>query len=160
MQQRLRLLLMVEIRGGAFPPLRKEIDKMACKTSCQLCRRLIISQSVTFADGVLTINIPDGTYSNGEKYCIVIAQTIPETATINAPVVITIGTGTQQYPLTNCNCSQVTACALRTRRRYSTVVSTSATGGTFRLLGKASCCPDYSLTGINGTAPAAGGETA
>ena len=27
MQQRLRLLLMVEIRGGAFPPLRKEIDK-------------------------------------------------------------------------------------------------------------------------------------
>ena len=133
---------------------------MACKTSCQLCRRLIISQSVTFADGVLTINIPAGTYSNGEKYCIVIAQTIPETATINAPVVVTIGTGTQQYPLTNCNCSQVTACALRTRRRYSTVVSTSATGGTFRLLGKASYCPDYSLTGINGTEPAAGGETA
>lgn len=133
---------------------------MACKTSCQLCRRLIISQSVTFADGVLTINIPAGTYSNGEKYCIVIAQTTPETATINAPVVITIGTGTQQYPLTNCNCSQVTACALRTRRRYITVVSTSATGGTFRLLGKASCCPNYSLTGINGTEPAAGGETA
>lgn len=133
---------------------------MACKTSCQLCRRLIISQSVTFADGVLTINIPAGTYSNGEKYCIVIAQTIPETATINAPVVVTIGTGTQQYPLTNCNCSQVTACALRTRRRYSTVVSTSVTGGTFRLLGKASCYPDYSLTGINGTEPAAGGETA
>ena len=132
---------------------------MACKNSCQLCRRLIISQSVTFADGVLTINIPAGTYSNGEKYCIVIAQTIPETATINAPVVVTIGTGTEQYPLTNCNCSQVTACALRTRRRYSTVVSTSATGGTFRLMGKASCCPDYSLTGINGNAPAAGGET-
>ena len=133
---------------------------MACKTSCQLCRRLIISQSVTFAAGVLTINIPAGTYNNGEKYCIVIAQTIPAAATINAPVVVTIGTGTEQYPLTNCNCSQVTACALRTRRRYSTVVSTSATGGTFRLLGKASCCPDCSLTGINGTAPAAGGETA
>ena len=151
---------MVEIRGGIIPPLRKENCTMACKTSCQLCKRLVISQAVTFADGVLTINIPAGTYNNGEKYCIVIAQTIPETATINAPVVITIGTGTQQYPLTNCNCSQVTACALRTRRRYSTVVSTSATGGTFRLLGKASCCPDYSLTGINGTEPAAGGETA
>lgn len=133
---------------------------MACKTSCQLCRRLIISQAVTFAAGVLTINIPAGTYNNGEKYCIVIAQTIPAAATINAPVVVTIGTGTEQYPLTNCNCSQVTACALRTRRRYSTVVSTSATGGTFRLLGKASCCPDYSLAGINGTEPAAGGDTA
>ena len=69
---------------------------MACKTSCQLCKRLVISQAVTFADGVLTINIPAGTYKNGEKYCIVIAQTIPETATINAPVVVTIGTGTKQ----------------------------------------------------------------
>ena len=150
---------MVEIRGGIIPPLRKENCTMACKTSCQLCKRLVISQAVTFADGVLTINIPAGTYNNGEKYCIVIAQTIPQTATITAPVVITIGAGTEQYPLTDCKCAQVTACALRTRRRYSTVVSTSATGGTFRLIGKASCCPDYSLPGINGTAPAAGGET-
>ena len=28
---------------------------MACKTSCQLCKRLVISQAVTFADGVLEI---------------------------------------------------------------------------------------------------------
>ena len=67
---------------------------MACKTSCQLCKRLVISQAVTFADGVLTINIPAGTYNNREKYCIVIAQTIPQAATITAPVVITIGAGT------------------------------------------------------------------
>ncbi len=43
-----------------------------------------------------------------------IAQAIPDAATINAPVVITIGTGTVQYPLTRRNCAQVTACSLRT----------------------------------------------
>ena len=130
---------------------------MACKTSCQLCKRLTISQAVTFADGTLTINIPAGTYNNGEKYCIIIAQNIPAETTITAPVVITIGTGTETYPLTTSNCAQVTACAIRTRRRYSTCVSTSATGGSFRLLGKPCCSPDYSLAGIDGTAPTTGG---
>ena len=67
---------------------------MACKTSCKLCPHLVISQAVTFADDTLTINIPAGAYQNGEKYCIVVAQSIPDTTTINAPVVITIGAGT------------------------------------------------------------------
>lgn len=128
---------------------------MACKTSCKLCDRLIISQAVTFTGGNVVVNLPAGSYRRGCKYCIVIAQAIPATATINAPVVITIGTGTQQYPLTNRCCAQVTACGIRTRTRYSTVVSTSATGGTFRMLGKTCPCPDNSLSSINGTAPTA-----
>ena len=132
---------------------------MSCKANCRLCRRLIISQAVTFADGVLTINIPAGTYEAGRKYCIVIAQTIPTAATISAPVVVTIGTGTQTYPLTTANCAQVTACGIRTRHRYSTVVATGATGGTNRMLGRPACSPDYSLTGIDGTAPTEGGAT-
>ena len=134
---------------------------MACKPSCQLCDRLVISQAVTFADGVLTINLPAGTYSDGCKYCLVIAQTIPAAATITAPVVITIGTGTATYPLVGADCAQLTACALRTRRRYSTTVSTTPTGGSFRLLGEAACAPTYNLSGIDGTAPAAaeGGST-
>ena len=130
---------------------------MACKTVCRLCDRLVFSQAVTFADGTLTINLPAGSYANGEKYCIVIAQAIPETTTITAPVVITIGTGTEEYPLTNRCCAQVTACALRTRTRYSTVVSTSAAGGTFKMLGKGACAPINNLTAIDGTAPVAGG---
>lgn len=88
-----------------------------------------------------------------------IAQAIPDAATINAPVVITIGTGTVQYPLTRRNCAQVTACGLRTRTRYAVCVSTSPTGGSFRLLGNPCCAPDNALNSINGTAPA-GGETA
>lgn len=133
---------------------------MACKPVCRLCDRLIISQSVTVAGGVLTVNLPAGSYQNGEKYCIVIAQAIPDTTTINAPVVITIGTGTVQYPLTKCNCAQVTACGIRTRTRYSTVVSTNATGGSFKLLGKTCCAPRNALAAIDGTAPTTGGGEA
>jgi hypothetical protein len=113
----------------------------------------VISQAVTFAGGTLTVNIPAGSYANGEKYCIVIAQTIPAAATITAPVVITIGAGTEEYPLTGKNCAQVTACALRTRTRYSVVVSTSATGGTFKMLGRGCCAPSNALAAIDGTAP-------
>lgn len=125
--------------------------------NCKLCDRLIISQAVTFAGGVLTINLPAGSYSNGCRYCIVIAQAIPAATTITAPVVITIGDGTEAYPLTNRCCAQVTACALRTRTRYTTVVTTSATGGSFRMMGKGCCAPDTALDAIDGTAPVEGG---
>ena len=94
---------------------------MACKTSCKLCPHLVISQAVTFADDTLTINIPAGAYQNGEKYCIVVAQSLPDTTTINAPVVITIGAGTTAYPLTDCNCAQATAESIHTRYPRSNV---------------------------------------
>lgn len=125
---------------------------MSCKPVCRLCEKLVISQDVTFTGGNLEINLPAGSYNNGEKYCIVVAQAIPDTTTINAPVLITIGTGTELYPLTNQRCALVTACGIRTRTRYSTVVSTSATGGTFKLLGRACCAPDSSLASIDGGA--------
>lgn len=125
-----------------------------CKPVCKLCNRLVISQAVTFASGVLTINLPAGSYNNGEEYCIIVAQSIPSTATIGAPVVITIGTGTVQYPLTKCNCAQATACNIRTRTRYAVRVSTTPTGGSFKLLGRVCCAPDNGLRSINGTAPA------
>ncbi len=128
---------------------------MACKPVCKLCPNLVLSESVTFTGGNLVINLPAGSYNNGERYCIVVAQSIPDTTTINAPVVVTIGTGTALYPVTNRCCTQLTACAIRTRTRYSTVVSTSGTGGTFRLLGNACPCPTNNLASINGTAPAA-----
>ena len=132
---------------------------MACKNVCKLCDNLIISQAVTFADGTLTINLPAGSYADRQKVCIVIGQTIPAATTITAPVVITIGEGTEEYPLVNRCCAQVTACGIRTRTRYSTVVSTSATGGTFKMLGDPCCSPDNRLAAIDGTAPdaAAGG---
>lgn len=131
---------------------------MGCKNVCKLCDRLIISQAVTFAADTLTINLPAGSYMDGCKYCIVIAQAIPAATTINAAVVVTIGDGTETYPLVGCDCAQLTACSLRTRTRYATRVVTNATGGSFRLLGRAACAPHNNLAGIDGTAPAAAAE--
>lgn len=127
-----------------------------CKPICTLCPKLVISQAVTFADGTLTVNLPAGSYADGSKYCVVIAQAIPEATTITAPVVFTIGAGTAQYPLNTKCCAQVTACAINTRTRYATVVSTSADGGVFRLLGSVQCAQNNRPTAIDGTAAQGG----
>lgn len=128
---------------------------MACRNVCRLCDNLVLSTAVTFTAGTgLVITIPEGSYNNGDKYCIVVAQTIPADTTITAPVFIQIGTGTELYPLDKCDCSQITACGIRTRTKYSTRVSTTPTGGVFKLLGKACCTPNNNLSAINGTAPA------
>lgn len=133
---------------------------MACKNECRLCNKLIISTAVSFTGGNLVITIPAGSYNNNCKYCIVVAQAIPATATINAPVVIQIGTGTQLYPVTRCDCASLTACGIKTRRRYSMCVETTPTSGVFRLLGKTcGCCQTEGLRSINGTAPVAGPAT-
>lgn len=128
-----------------------------CKNSCKLCNRLVISQSVTFDGTSLVVNLPAGGYTDGCKYCVVIAQTIPAAATINAPVVFTIGTGTVQYPVTRCDCSPATACNIHTRTRYAVKVETSSTAGVFRLLSRSCGCCDNNLRSIDGTAPVAAG---
>lgn len=132
---------------------------MACKNVCRLCNHLVISEAVAFTGGNLVVTLPANSFADGEKVCIVIAQTIPAETTITAPVVIQIGDGTVQYPLTNRCCAQVTACGLRTRTRYATRVVTSAVGATFRMLGNPSCSPNYNLQSINGTDPAAVNST-
>lgn len=127
---------------------------MSCNRQCNtLCPNLIISTSVTVVtvDGTdtLLINIPTGSYANGCKYCIVVAQAIPATATINMPVAVSIGGDTTTvYPMTNRCCAQVTACAIRTRTRYPVCVSTSATGGSFKVLSGLSCAPNNALASL------------
>lgn len=130
---------------------------MACNNVCKLCDNLIISTAVAFTAGTgLVITIPEGSYQDGCKYCIVVAQSIPDATTITAPVFIQIGTGTELYPLNKCDCTQATACSIRTRTKYSTRVETSATTGVFKLLGKVACSPNNNLVAIDGTAPVAG----
>lgn len=130
-----------------------------CKPVCSLCSKFIISTAVAFTGGNLVITIPQAAYNNNTKYCIVVAQAIPATTTISAPVVIQVGTGTQLYPLVKRNCRPVTACGIRTRTRYSVCVETTATSGIFRMLGQPCCSPNNQLTSINGTAPAAAPAT-
>lgn len=118
---------------------------MSCPNYKRLCERLVISETVTFANDNLVIGLPAGSYTDGEKYCIVVAQNIPDTTTINAPVVITIGDDTTTtYPLLNCDCTTVYACAINRRTRYSVRVRTGIQDGAFSLLGKLPCsrCAD------------------
>lgn len=128
-----------------------------CNNACRVCRRMVFSQAVTFAGDTLTINIPAGSYNDGERYCIVVVQDIPDAATINAGVVITIGEGTAEYQLTTRKCRQATAGGLRARTVYPVRVATSADGGVFRMLTDPCCTPDNRLAAIDGTAPTAEG---
>lgn len=135
---------------------------MSCFNNCKLCRNLIISTSVTVVtvDGVdtLVIDIPAGFYANCRKVCLVIAQTIPATATINMPVAISIGgVTTTVYPIVGCDCAQVTACAIRTRTRYPLKISTNSTSAVFRSLGGLSCAPNNDLEVIPAIVDAAAG---
>lgn len=124
---------------------------MACQNICRLCNKLIISTAVSFnaATNVLTITIPNGSYVNCEKYCIVVAQSIPTAVTVGA--LVFISTNGRTFPLTKCNCAQVTACEIKTRTKYSTRVQTNTTGGVFRLLSNPKCCPPDTLSELPST---------
>lgn len=110
-----------------------------CKNVCRLCDCLVISESVLFdpTTNSLDITIPDNSYRNCDIVCIVVAQTIPTSTTINALVNIVVG-GTR-FPLIKCNCTQATACEIQTRTKYKTRVVTNTVSGSFRLQGKIYC---------------------
>ena len=129
---------------------------MCNNKNCRICDRLVISDSVSIVtvDGAdtLVIDIPAGVYANGEKYCVVVAQSIPATATINLPVAFSIGgVTTTVYPFINCNCTQVTATGVRTRCRYPVVVHTTPTSGVFRTLNSIRCYPTDNLPSLPAT---------
>lgn len=121
-----------------------------CIRNCKLCRNIVISTAVTVVtvDGVdtLVIDIPAGFYPDCGRVCLVVAQTIPTTATIAMPVAISIGGDTTTvYPIVNCDCTQVTACAIRTRTKYGLKINTSATSAVFRTLRQLNCYPTETL---------------
>lgn len=124
----------------------------------RLCPRLVFSESVTYTAPNLVIDLPAGAYNDGQKYCIVITDAIPVATVREAPVVFTIGGGAVLYPFVSCDGTQLTERNIDTRTRYSVCVDTTATGGSFRLLGRACVMPtNNNLTSIDGTAPAAAG---
>lgn len=106
-----------------------------CIKNCRLCDRFIISSAITFDGTNLVVNLPANAYQNCYKYCIVLAQSIPEETVINAPVVFTIGTGTTLYPFLNCDCTPIYASQVRTRRIYPARVNTAVDTGVFKYVG-------------------------
>lgn len=130
------------------------------RNNCSICKNLTISTAVTVVtvDGTdtLVIDIPAGFYPDCRKICLVIAQTIPTTATIAMPVAISIGGDTTTvYPIVACDCAQITACAIRTRKKYPLRISTTPTSAVFKSLGGLSCAPNNNLAVI--PAPVADG---
>ena len=122
----------------------------------RLCPSLVFSEAVTFTAPNLIIDLPAGAYNNGQQYCIVITDAIPAATTREAPVFFTIGGGTVLYPFVSCNGVQLTERNIDTRTRYSVCVDTTATGGSFRLLGRACVMnTNNALTSIDGTDTAA-----
>lgn len=117
-------------------------------SNCKLCSRSIISQSITFNGTSLVVNLPNDNYGNKQKYCIILAQSIPDETTINAPVVFTIGTGTVQYPFVNNDCTPILASQVRTRRVYRTKVNTGVNDGVFKYVGDC-CLPSNSTTVVD-----------
>ena len=117
-------------------------------SNCKLCSRSIISQSITFNGTSLVVNLPNDNYGNKQKYCIILAQSIPDATTINAPVVFTIGTGTVQYPFVNNDCTPILASQVRTRRVYRTKVNTGVNDGVFKYVGDC-CLPSNSTTVVD-----------
>jgi hypothetical protein len=132
---------------------------MKCINS-RLCNKINISSTVTVVGTNLVINIPQSVFANGYHGCLVIAQNIPDTATINMPVVITIGDDTTTtYPIINRCGNPVVAGSLRTRMRYPFQVLTTPTSANFKLLCGVPCISN-NLQGIpvvDATAPAVGG---
>jgi hypothetical protein len=127
---------------------------MACRNTCRLCKKLTLSTAIAVSGSNLVITIPSGCYLDDTKYCIVTAQSIPSTATINMPVYVQIGsTGTVLYPLINCDGTQIVAADIQKRTRYATRVETSPTSGVFRLLGNICCDRNNNLASITGTTP-------
>ena len=97
-----------------------------CIKNCRLCNKMILSQSIAFTGGNLVVDLPANSYGNCQKYCIVFAQTIPDTTPIYA--------------------SQV-----RSRRLYSTRVNTAVNTGVFKYIGK--CCLPSNATTVANSIP-------
>lgn len=134
--------------------------------NCKICNRAVFSDSVSIVGTTLVIDIParSGGYANCEKLCLFVIQSIPTAATIAMPVAISIGGDTTTlYPLTKCDCSQVTACGIRTRHRYVVKVATTSTSGVFKVLNGLCCAPQNNLSSIPAptttTPTASGGNT-
>lgn len=95
---------------------------MSCNIKCKNCDRKLISTSVsivgTAPNQMLTITVPNQTFTNLERRCLIIAQSLPAGSN-NLPVVIQSGTTT--IPLKVRTGNNLRADQIRCRRRYKII---------------------------------------
>lgn len=117
--------------------------------------RSVTPLAVTFADGTLTINIPQRTYNAGCPYFLRLVDEIPAETTIGSDVVITIGDGTVEYPLIGFNGAPLTAEYLRSGYSYPVTVVNSGTSGAFGVIAPICYSKFNGAFSVDGTDPAA-----
>lgn len=120
--------------------------------------RSVTAETVTFATDTLTINLPQRTYNAGCPYFLRLLEPIPDTATIGAEVVITIGAGTVTYPLVGCTGAPVTAEHLRSGYSYPVAVVSSGTSGAFKVLAPLRYSNVNAAFSVDGTEEGGGGN--
>lgn len=86
--------------------------------SCAGCCHFVKSTAVTLSGSVLTIQIPQATYSNHQKLCLCITQNLPAGITPNTTVSIQIGTAATLYPVYTKLGNKLYADSIRTRKIY------------------------------------------
>lgn len=95
---------------------------MACNRRCNRCNRRLISTSVAVTgvapNQVLTITVPTQTFTNLERRCLIIAQSIPAGAS-NLPVVIE--NGIDFIPVRVRTGNNLRADQIRCRKRYQII---------------------------------------
>lgn len=123
---------------------------MECIRNCRLCDKLILSTAINYdsATNQVIVALPANAYANCQKYCIVLAQSLPTAARINAQVVFSVGNNPTRYPFVNCDCTPIYASQIRTRRVYNTRVNTAVNAGVFKYIGKC-CLPSSAITVSN-----------
>lgn len=95
---------------------------MTCNRRCNCCNRRLISTSVTVTgvapNQVLTITVPTQTFTNLERRCLIIAQSIPAGAS-NLPAVIE--NGIDFIPVRVRTGNNLRADQIRCRKRYQII---------------------------------------
>lgn len=120
---------------------------MECVKNCKLCDKFILSTAINYdsATNQVIVALPANAYGNCQKYCIVLAQSLPTAARINAQVVFSIGSNPTRYPFVNRDCTPIYVSQIRARRVYSTRVNTAVNTGVFKYIGNC-CLPSNNIT--------------
>lgn len=112
-----------------------------CNNKCsRVCRYLVYSEASAVTGGNLIVDLPEITYRDCNKFCLVLTQALPDTATVNMPVFVTVGEDTTTtYPLVDCTGLQVTASMITTRCRYPVIRVTNGVSTVFKIQRNLSC---------------------
>jgi len=119
--------------------------------------RSVTPVEVTFAADTLTINLPQRSYNAGCPYFLRLIDPLPAETTIDAEVIITIGTGTVEYPLLDCKGIPLTAEKLRSGYGYPVAVVNNGTTGAFKVIAPIVFSQLSGAFSVDGTAPTEGG---